>query len=178
MRRVDILGLTLAELSLVVLFAFLALALPSRSRLQRATARLSAENKHLSSEISTLQEQLSAERTARQALVAEIEKVGSTSKSTNLRSTAPPTCVEKGVATEWLATMVIRGRDQFEVNGRVIALNEVLEQFAPQLSAGRNAGCFHTARIFVGRNVSAADYDTALRRVEQHVYTRKFGLEP
>ncbi len=166
MRRVDIVGFTLAELSLVLLYVFLALTLPSRNTLQTETTRLSQQVTSLQAEI---------QRLLREKSFLPEPKPAPPEEKPRLRSAATPSCIEKGIVADWLFTAIIRGRDAYEVHGRRLTLAGLLSMYQPQVSASKEAGCVHSAKIQLGAGVSAVDYDFALRRIEQNFYTKKLG---
>lgn len=166
MSRSDIIvGLTLAEIALVLLFSFLALFIPAYSRLNRKV-KLNG-----SIDVAKLQTDLKNATAANDRLKAEIEK-----SRRNLRSAAVPSCAELNNA-DWLFTAVIRGSDAYEVNGNRYSLRTLLQTYAPELSEANKNGCRHRVKLYYGKDVSLPEYDSALRKVEQYFYDLKLGQE-
>ncbi len=166
MSRTDIVGLTLAEIALVVLFSFVAIFIPAYSRLSRKLRAYHAPD------VATLQSALKTAADENEKLKAEIE-----SSRRNLRSAAVPTCAELNKA-DWLFTAVIRGPDSYEADGVAYSLSELLRRYSSDLSEASEEGCRHRVKLYYGRQVNLADYDYALRRIEQHFYDLKLGEEP
>ena len=164
MNRFDIVGLTLAEVSLVLLFSFVAVFLPAYGHLRKElSAKTTAED---------VQKQLLAANHKIAQLQQEVDN-----SRPNLRSVATPTCVEVNKATGWLFGAVIRGADSYEVLGEQFTLDTLLAKYAPALAQAKQDGCRHRIRIYFGQGVSVVDYDFALRRLEEYFYDTKLGLE-
>jgi hypothetical protein len=168
LRRADIIGYTLAELALALLFAFILISLHSRERLTKGVSGLE-------SEVRDLNRQLIQAKQESDVLKRQVPAKGSVAKI-SLRSSAPPSCIEIGLTSEPLFTTVIRGRDSFDVNGSSFTLSELLARFNQDVSAARATGCFHSIKLMVSPTLGAADYDFALRKIEQNFYTKKLGL--
>jgi hypothetical protein len=170
LRRGDIVGYTLAELALALLFAFIVITLPSRLRVQKTNSELQNKVQNLNAQVALFrQENDDLKRRS-------ITKSPVFPAKTILRSTAPPSCVQIGLTNETLFTMVIRGRDSFEVNQTLYGLSGLLAKFDQDVSAARAAGCFHSIKVLVSPTLGAGDYDFALRQIEQSFYTKKLGL--
>src|SRR5260370_42424875 len=99
MRRVDIVGLTLAELSLAILFAFLILVLPSR-------ARVVAKNHQIAAELSQVRATLEKAQSDVQRLAARLALHEALQRG---KSKATPSCAETGFANQWLFTTTVKG---------------------------------------------------------------------
>jgi hypothetical protein len=166
MSRTDIVGLTLAEIAFVLLFSFLALFIPAYARLNHKLKAYGAVD------VAKLQTELRNATTENGNLKAEIDK-----SRRNLRSAAVPTCAELNKA-DWLFTAVVRGSDTYEVNGKKYSLNTLLQTYSEQMSEANKNGCKHRVKLYYGKEVSLAEYDYALRRIEQSFYDLKLGVEP
>jgi hypothetical protein len=167
MNRFDIVGLTLAEISLVLLFSFVAIFVPSYAR---ARKELDAQaNKATNSDI---EKQLIAVNAENARLQQELQN-----SRKNLRSVVTPSCVEIGKATDWLFTAIIRGSDAYEVQGEQYTLDALLAKYSPALIQAKQNGCVHRVRIYYGQGLSGLDYDYSLRQIEEHFYTQKLGPE-
>lgn len=165
MSRNDIVGLTLAEISLVLLFSFLALFVPAYARLNRKLKQSGAVD------VAKLQTDLKNANASNESLKAEIEN-----SRRNLRSAAMPTCAELNKA-DWLFTAVIRGSDSYEVNSNRYSLSTLLQTYAKELSEASTNGCRHRVKVYYGKDVSLPEYDYALRKIERSFYDLKLGPE-
>ena len=166
-RQFDIVGLTLAEVALVLLFSFLVLFVPAYARLSRRVEQSGAGAVN----VAKLQTDLKNALAENARLKAEIDK-----SRPNLRSAAMPTCAELNKA-DWLFTAVIRGADAYEVNDKTYSLGTLLQAYAPELSDASKNGCRHRVKLYYGKNVSLPEYDFALRKIEQSFYDLKLGPE-
>jgi competence protein ComGC len=167
MNRFDIVGLTLAEISLVLLFSFIAIFVPSYAR-----ARKELDAKTNKATNSDVEKQLIAAKAENTQLQQELQN-----SRRNLRSVVTPSCVEISKATDWLFTAVIRGSDDYEVQGQQYTLDALLAKYSPELVQAKQNSCVHRIRIYYGQDLSGLDYDYSLRRIEKHFYTQKLGPE-
>jgi regulator of replication initiation timing len=164
-RQFDIVGLTLAEVALVLLFAFLVLFVPAYARLNRRVKQSGVVD------VANLKTDLKNAIAENERLKSQIDK-----SRRNLRSAAMPTCAELNKA-DWLFTAVIRGADVYEVNGNKYSLNTLLQAYAAELSEASKNGCRHRVKLYYGKDVSLPEYDFALRKIEQSFYDLKLGPE-
>jgi hypothetical protein len=172
MREAEIVGLTLAELSLVLLFAFLAITMASRSHLQERVDQLAKDDLVARRELSDARNRLQVLQ-KHDGILPEPKRLAA-----RLRSSALPSCVEIGTEQDWLFTTVIRGRDAYEIEGHVLGLADVLARFDGEIASAKLAGCVPTIKVMLSATIGAADYDFALRQIEQHFYTKKLGIGP
>jgi hypothetical protein len=161
--RSDIVGWTLAEISLALLFAFLVLLIPAYARLNRklndsSKPDVAAELKNVVAE--------------NKVLKAEIEK-----SRRNLRSVATPSCAELGKASDWLFTATIRGSDSYDVGANRYTLAGLAQAYSHDIAEATRNGCRLRVKLYYGAEVSAAEYDAALRKIEQRFYDLKLGSE-
>lgn len=168
MNRSDIVGLTLAEISLALLFSFILIFAPAYSRAQRELDS-SRANKATAED---LQKKLAAADAENARLHEELEN-----SRHNLRSVVTPSCVEINKATDWLFAATIRGADSYYVSGQQYSLNDLLTKYASALTQAKRDACIQRIRIHYGVGVPLPDYDYALRRIEEHFYTLKLGPE-
>lgn len=152
----EIIGLTLAELVFVLLFGLMVAVFPVEFE--------SAEQE------ASVQQEIEAVRKENEELTRRVSAIQS-----RLRSKAMPSCVEIGVATGWLFTTTIRGGVTYEIDGRRLGLEKVLANNADALRTARTAECRHRIKIYYGLGVSGIEYDEALRKIEDHFYTKKMG---
>lgn len=152
----DMIGITLSELAFVVLFSLAAALVPSQFEQENLTASLQGEMESLKRQNTELK---------RQVVTMQSE----------LRSKAKPTCVEAGIAKGWLFTTTIRGRNAYELNGRIMSLEEILSANRQALLVAEKEECLHRIKLFYGLGVAGIDYDYALRRIEEPFATKKMG---
>jgi hypothetical protein len=129
--RQSIIGFTEAELGLILTLVALALwatALP----------------KHGAAEtIAVSKERLEAlEDTARFARVWRNSR-DSLLRSVAKRSNLTPTCREKGYTTDVIATITVLGHDNFEMNGEVQSITDVLTMLSEEQMFAQHKGCRH-----------------------------------
>lgn len=158
-------GLTLAEISLVLLFSFLVAFVPAYERLAKAVGN--------PGDVAKLQKELDGVRAENNGLKDEIEKLKA---KKNLRSAAVPSCAEVTQA-DWLFTAVVRGSDDYYVDGQQYSLESLLNKFSMQMSEADKNRCRHRIKLYYDKNISLKEYDYALRRIEQHFYDSKLGPE-
>lgn len=168
MNRFDIVGLTLAEISLVLLFSFVAIFVPSYARARKELDSVRADK----ATTSDVKKQLLAANAENAQLQQELQN-----SRRNLRSVVTPSCVEISKATDWLFAAIVRGSDDYEVLGQQYTLNALLAKYSPALIEAKQDGCVHRIRIYYGQGVSGYDYDYSLRQIEEHFYTQKLGPE-
>jgi hypothetical protein len=165
MSRIDIVGFTLAEIALVILFALLVIFLPQREREANEAKALQARIKNLEESESALKRQVAS---------LEAERQRFQSSRPDLKSKAIPTCFEID-KTEWLFSVTIRGNDEFEITGKEMTLNDILKNYETQMKSAKAKGCIHRVQVFYGPKVSTPDYDSGLRRLEAWFSTAKRG---
>jgi hypothetical protein len=163
--RVDIVGLTLAEIALALLFCFVAVFAPSYARATQTIKEMKARPDAVA-----LQKRVDELQLENDKLKAALEGF-----IRNARSKQTPSCIELGKASGPLFTVTIRGANQYEVDGTSLTLETLRGRFSGELSDATRSKCVHSIRVNFGTDVSAPDYDLALRRIEQSFYTTKLG---
>jgi hypothetical protein len=177
MRQLDIVGLSLAEMSLALLFVVLALQRPAPNP---SASQLAAATK----QIGTLHLKLDTANRKIANLNEEIYQLQNrintfTPSRPNLRSVALPSCAETKVRADWLFTAIIRGQNRYDIgHSGSLSIEDIVERFHAEMEDGRIHGCVQRVQVYVGSNVSAQDYDFALRRLERYFYPKKLGAEP
>jgi hypothetical protein len=169
MGRIDIVGLTLAEIALVLLFC-LATLIPGIRKTESGLIDLGKQVQNLKKKAAQDAQTIAHLRDENRELEG---KFGASRPG--LRSRATPSCSELGKAAGWLFAAVIRGRDSYEVNGDTMSLRDLLFANSEALKSAREGGCHHSIQLYYGAGVSGIDYDYALRRIEEYFYTKKMG---
>jgi len=173
MNRIDIVGLTLAEVALTLLYAIVGLWLPARTggdetqALRERGVALQGEIRKLERTVGDQEEKLAEKQRTIDQFSAP---------RPGCRSRAAPSCAETGFSPRLLFTTVIRGSDSYEVAGRIVSVREILTAFEPEIAAAKQAECVHRIGVAVSRDLGGVDYDAALRRMEQYFYLRKLGV--
>ncbi len=157
--RIDIVGLSLAETALVLLFGVFAALLAGKAEEGRVTQQVSTQRE----QITTL-ERNNADLKQRMAILLP-----------KLRSSAFPSCAEVGKAQGWLFTATVRGRDTYDIGGDSLALASLLTLYSKQLRESDEGECRQRIRLYVGKGVSGAEYEYAMRRLGQYFYIGYLG---
>lgn len=173
MIRNDVVGLTLAEIALVLLFGFLVLLLPSYARLSRELKTRSAPD------LRALQMKLAEATAENERLKLENEQFRAEMATTrrHLRSEQIPSCAEINGA-DWLFTAVILGSDAYGVSGHQYTLQSLLQTYSGPLAEAQAEGCKQRVKVYYGKDVSLPEYYSALRQLEDYFYDKKLGAEP
>jgi len=159
------LGWTLAELALALLFALLAAFIPSyRAEVERVRRLEAASKNELSA---TDAEKIREENIA---LRLEIE-----SSRKNLKSKITPPCAELDKSSGWLFTATITSRNSFEIEGKTLALDGILKKYADQLADAKKRGCVQQVHIYFMSGISAGDFDYATKRLGAYFYPASLG---
>jgi hypothetical protein len=165
MNRLDIVGLSLAEIALVLVFGVLAIFAPAYSRLKKELRSTNSVSLPLRDQITSLQQQLRKAQvensTLREQFVAQ---------RPNLRSKQTPSCMELHKAATWLFTAVVLGADRYEIDGQKYTLQELLTTYSSATSSAKQDGCVQSIKISCGENVSGSQYQTALVQLGQSFY--------
>jgi hypothetical protein len=177
MRHIDIVGLSLAELSLALIFVVLALPPPGSDSSHSQAAAAIRQAGQLNLQLAGANRQIAELQAEKYRLQGRVDAFNASRP--NLRSVALPSCAEIKLTSDWLFTAAIQGQDRYEVEGvGTVTIAQILERFHNEMEEGRIHGCVQRVRVRVGKNISAEDYDFALRRLEQYFYPKKLGSAP
>jgi hypothetical protein len=164
--RIDVLGLTLAETALVLLFAIFSALLASKAEENRALKRATGQQE----QIAALQRDLNSERQSNSDLSRRMAAL-----LPKLRSSAFPSCAETGKAQGWLFTATVRGRDAYEIDGDRLTLADLIKKYSEPLREASTAECRQRIRLYVSNEISGEEYEYAMRRVSQYFYVGYMG---
>ena len=153
--RSDIVGYTLAETALALLFTVFAGMLAQRT----ATVDVERSPQPPTSTVKT----------------PPPSSAGANSKSPRLLSPNLPSCAQQGSSNDWLFSVVVHGKDAYEHLSRILTLDQLLKQYSAQLRDANLRGCRHTIKVFVGEDVSGLDYDYAIRHLSVWFYPKYMG---
>ena len=163
-RRDDVLGLTLAEVGLFVVFILLLVGLtkPDLAEKLRGAEEM----------IRTLDMRLNHARANWAAARERIRFLQG--QLQELQSPQRPSCREAGVADGFLFSLTIEGRQRLRLaGGQLFTFPELLEFFRSDLEDANRGRCVHAISVSYIPDVSIDAYDAALRELEQHFYIRR-----
>lgn len=173
MNKSDLLGWTLAELSLALLFAFLATLSPSfRHNMAQNKQQVDAANK-----ITTLITQnvhLESENTALRSENSDLHSMFTASRI-GLKSKQLPSCAELNNNSEWLFNTTIISEDSFEIAGKMFTLNDIRQKYANDIADAKKQGCVQRIQVSFDGEMSARVYDSAIKRLKQLFYPTSLG---
>jgi hypothetical protein len=165
MNRSDIVGYTLAEIALALLFCIIAVFGPAYARLSKQPNSVPPKEK-----VAEIEQRLARAAAENAQLRKEIDD-----SRRNLRSVAMPSCAELNKSPDWLFTAIIRGPDTYEILGRPYTRADVLKNYSAQLDQAKRDGCRLRIRISYQPGLDTSDYVQGLRRIEENFYTLKLG---
>lgn len=186
MNREDVIGITLAELTLVLLFIFIIIFFVTSSAgrdNQALKEALTSQEELLAlqlEEIAALKtdkENLVHERQRRDQVMKRLANALTVLRTENeqLRSKFKPSCYERGYAPSVIGKVIILGADLFSVGGKKMTLSEIKKHFAQELSAAEALGCVQTIRTNYSGSLSLDEYYSGLRKLERLFYISKGG---
>ena len=180
MRGNDIIGYTLAEIALALLFVVVLLGIGSQSAL-RATAEqarkdaLEAAERALEAEERARRAESSADTQRRIAddLREELERL------LGLRSGARPPCSEVGVAEgDWLFSVQILAADLYSLEGEVLSMDGLRSMFDGQLNLAEQRDCVYRVEAMAAPTLPLPVYLAGLRRLEGLFYVKRREAGP
>jgi len=162
MNRFDIVGLSLAEISLVLVFVLLAVFAPAYSRVSREAQTKTHDVDVLRAKVTELQKQVDESASLIKQFGAE---------RPNLRSIATPSCFELNkTPNRWIGSVIVRGVNVYDLNGKQLGLTDLLSEFSDEIAQGKRDGCRHSIRVSSGEGVSGMEYQSALMQLGQTFY--------
>jgi uncharacterized coiled-coil protein SlyX len=165
----DIIGYTLAEIALVLLFALVAVFLPSYSKASKQLKEVEKANRQVA-------EQREEVRLLKSQLAELQTRTADEPRAADLKSKQTPSCKELGVDTGFLFTATITSADTYVVNGQEVNSDQLRNMFRDALNVAARKQCKESVRVFYSARVSTAEYDEALRKIEQLFYVSRGGL--
>jgi hypothetical protein len=171
MSRLDIVGLSLAETALVLLFVLLGAFAPAYAHLKHIFRSDNAEIAHLNAQLAKAQQNLSTAQDHLAMLQQEFA-----ADRPKLRSRATPSCFELNKTSDrWLFTLVVRGADKYEVDGRIFTFPDLLKAHSREIEQGHQDDCRFSIKIASGDDVSGMEYEAAEIRLGQVFYMTQAG---
>ena len=164
--RIDIVGLSLAETALVLLFTVFVGLLAGKTEENRLLNQASREHE----ELLRVQRDLTSERESKAELSRQVAAM-----LPKLRSSAFPSCAEAGKSEGWLFAATVRGRNTYEIGGKLFTLTDLTSFYSKQLQEAYKSECRERVRLYVGDAVSGEEYEYAMRRVAQYFYVGYMG---
>jgi hypothetical protein len=162
MNRFDIVGLSLAEISLVLVFILLAVFAPAYSRVSREAKAKTHDIEVLHAKLMELQKQVDESASL-------IKRFGA--ERPNLRSIATPSCFELNkTSSRWLGTVIVRGVNNYELDGQELSLNDLVSQFSHEIAQGTRDACRFSIKVSSSEGVSGVEFQSALMQLGQTFY--------
>ena len=153
-----ILGLTLAELSLFIVFSMtLLFVIQSRDKtdkedLQETLAQMQKEKE-------LLEEKLETERTQLRNL--------------KLRSAAKPSCTNERFGMDILFDTVVVAKREFNISGDRYTFRQLRRRYSKQLNEAEKLGCVHRVRVSFRQVLDADAYNDSLKALDTLFYVKK-----
>lgn len=166
--RNDIIGYTLAEIALLLLFATVAVLLPQYSRLSMLLKgaitgpdanRIRVENARLHDENAKLKKQL------------EQTKPGES--AAGLRSKQTPSCIEKKLANGPLFSAIALPNGRYRVGSETLDISEIKSRYEKDLSFADANQCRQRVQLGYTRDMTADQYYQAQVQLESLFYVGK-----
>jgi hypothetical protein len=158
--RQSIIGFTEAELGLILTLVALALwatALPKQATKDAITVP--------KERLEALEDTARLARNWKQTRDSLLRSVGK-------RSNLTPTCQEKGYDIAVIATITVLGNDNFEMNGEVSSIVEILNQLDEQQQFANAHGCRHGIIVKGKPGLSVEQFTPGFSSLRRYFNTR------
>jgi hypothetical protein len=175
MKRFTVMGFTEAELGFVLAAAFAAVAVAAGYDDAEASVNAGEERAVVEASRDSARAALDTARAERERLEAAFARFrDSVAASQEKRSTKIPQCWERGEPRGYIAEVSIRGRDAFEIGGRVLTLQAIRTRFAAQIRRSTALQCKYVVRAYPTSSVGALDQLHAVWSLREYfeVYDR------
>ena len=153
----DIISITLAELSMVLLFLIIIISFSDSISSQNNQNKKSYNKK----DILVLQAKLERK---------ELELIQIKKK---LKSKQLPSCTAKGFAKGFLDTVTILSLDQYEISDHQYSYSELKQFYQKKVLSAREIGCVHSIKVRYEKSIALEHYLKALKRLEQWFYIKR-----
>jgi len=158
--RNDIIGYTLAEIALLLLFAIIAIFLPKYSTLSAHLRAQTASRLLLEKEVAALKEQL-----------ALVKPPGAS--PAGLRSRQMPSCIERKLASGPIFSAVALSNGKYRVGGEELTASEIRSRFAEQIADADKHECRQRIQLGYSTGMSAEQFVQAQVQMENWFYVSK-----
>ena len=169
--RQDVIGTTLAELTLLLLFLVIAAfffvndskstPIPIKTNVQKdEVQKLKTRLRQMEFEKVELKNQLNDLKLLTESLQNQLNRPGLTSNQT-------PTCHELKLAPTWIAEIGIIGVNRFKVNDNIYNYTELVKHFKDDLKFAEQQGCNHCVKFWFNKNISTVVYHDSLTKLQK-----------
>jgi len=163
----DIVNFTLAEIALFLIFVLLigysGLKLQIENNKENSAAK-AVDIEQAKSELIKKDNEISN-------LKDELQKYISIDK--NLKSRIVPGCMEKGIQKDYLFKALIIERDTYQIDSANYSFSEILNKYKNEIENAKKNGCCLQIKVEYVSNISATDFDDALKQLEGVFYIRR-----
>lgn len=158
----DVTGITLAELSLLLLFVVIITYVGGSvagqpdlncDELQQRVERLEKEIDELK------------EKHRNEIVSLERKYADCSAKLKKLKSKIPPSCIEAGIAPSYLATVVVMGKNRFMVSEQIYSFGGIKKLYNQELDDATKHGCIQSIKVSFVKSLSAPQYNAGLRKL-------------
>ncbi len=190
MNREDVIGITLAELTLVLLFIFIIIFFVTSSAghdNQALKEALTSQEDLIAMQLEEIAALKSDRDRITESHAREIDRRSQTierltnalsglrAENEQLRSKFKPSCYERGYAPSVIGSVLILGADRYSIAGKETDIAGIRKHFAKELTTAEAVGCVQTIRTNYSGKISLDEYYAGLRKLERLFYISKGG---
>jgi hypothetical protein len=157
----NVIGWTLFELVILLVFfvypSYLARQELSKKEVQNLQNTLS----RAALKIQTLEEEKGELKT----------KLVNMSEKEQLKSKQLPSCIEKGLASDFLFQVKIIGQNKYQIDKKEFTYQEILKFYESDIEFAKKNGCVHSIWVESDVDMNASAYIAALKLIQRSFYT-------
>lgn len=157
----NVIGWTLFEL--VVLLAFF--VYPSYVSRQKSSKN---EVQYLQNTLNRATKKIQNLKEESGELKTKLEDLG---KKEQLKSKQLPSCIEKGLAADFLFQVKIIGEDKYIIDNKEFTSLEILKFYQSDIEYAKKNGCVHSIWVESDTDIDATAYIAALKKIQMRFYT-------
>jgi hypothetical protein len=197
MLRNDVIGTTLGELTLLLVFTVLIIfylangnvdydEIKIKNKIEELESSLKKEQlskKEFEIENIRLQKSINDANKKTSEILSEFDVIKrrldlekKNRKTDDLKSKQLPSCIEAQVADAFIGSVTILGSDSYEINSTKYDFKGLISFFSEDLTKAQNKGCVQSLNVFTPSTVSLIDYHEGLQKLERHFYIRRAGI--
>ena len=157
----NIIGWTLFELVVILAFFVYPSYVSRQESSRKKIENLQNTLNQASNKIQTLEEERGDLKT----------KILDLKQKEELKSKQLPSCIEKGLAADFLFSVKIVGENRYQIDNREFTYEEILSFYKSDIEFAQKNGCVHSIWIESDTDMNAASYVAALKRIQMSFYT-------
>ena len=92
-------------------------------------------------------------------------------KKEQLKSKQLPSCIEKGLASDFLFLVKIIGKDQYQIDNKEFSFQEILKFYESDIEYAKKNGCVQSIWVESDSDMDASSYIFALKKIQTSFYT-------